>query len=150
MVSKVCHRPAFVVPTWLEIRSFFIQGYNFFLFFISYLYDAKNMLPGLSFFCGCLQNRRAKRIYLPDPSHKDNEAQNSGVQLGTTEGGAPPPILRPPSKDRIMLQVREPLLLSGSTLCASLKSRCMCVVCRDYCMSELYRRLVLTSRGSGF
>lgn len=40
------------------------------------------MLPGLSFFCGCLQNQSGKRIYLLDPSHKDNELQNSGVQLG--------------------------------------------------------------------
>lgn len=31
------------------------------------------MLPWLSLFSGCLQNRRAQRIYLLDPSHKDNE-----------------------------------------------------------------------------
>lgn len=50
-------------------------------------------------------------------------------------GWAHPAILRPPSKDRIILQVWDPLLLSASTLTASLKSQCMCVGCRDYCMS---------------
>lgn len=108
------------------------------------------MLPGLSFFCGCLQNPRAKRIYLLDPSHKDNELQNSGVQLGRTEGGhthplihpsTHPPVLRPPSKDRIMLQVRDLLPLSLSTLTALLKGPSMCVGCRDYCMSALRLRL---------
>lgn len=107
------------------------------------------MLPGLSFFCGCLQNQRAKRIYLLDPSHKDNELQNSGVQLGGL-GWAHPPILRPPSKDRIMLQVRDPLLLSVSTLTALLKCQCMRAGCRNYCMSVLYLWLVLTSLGFRF
>lgn len=47
------------------------------------------MLPGLSFFRGCLQKRRAKRIYLLDPSHKDNEPQNGGVQQGGVRVGTP-------------------------------------------------------------
>ena len=47
------------------------------------------MLPGLSFFHGCLQKRRAKRIYLLDPSHKDNEPQNGGVQQGGVRVGTP-------------------------------------------------------------
>lgn len=67
--------------------SIFLSGALF--FFISYLYDAKNMLPGLSFFCACLRKPRAKRIYLLDPSHKDNELQNSGVQLGGLRVGTP-------------------------------------------------------------
>lgn len=47
------------------------------------------MLPWLSFFFSCLQNQKAKRIYLLDPSHKDNEPQNSGVQLGGLRVGTP-------------------------------------------------------------
>lgn len=98
-----------------------------FFFSIPYLYDAKNMLPGLSFFCGCLQKRGAKKIYLFDPSHKDNELRNSGVQQREDWERAHPAILGPASEERIRLQVWHPLLLSGSTLTALLKSQCVCV-----------------------
>jgi len=68
-----------------------------------------------------------------------------------TEGraGAPSrPRAFPPSKDRLMLQVRDPLLSSVSTLAAALiKAGAAHVVCRDYCMSVLYLWLVLTSSG---
>lgn len=76
------------IPTKLA-NQVTLSGVYIFSFSISYLYDAKNMLPGLSFFCGCLQKRGAKRIYLFDPSHKDNELQNSSVQQGGLKVGTP-------------------------------------------------------------
>lgn len=70
----------------------FYPGYNVHLFLpISYLYDAKNMLPGLSFFRGCLQKPRARRrIYLLGPSHEDKELQDEPcVHWGGPRPGTP-------------------------------------------------------------
>lgn len=84
---KMRHRPWDVDShkAWEPDDGF--QRYNFFSFsFLIYMMP-KICSQGYNFSCGCLQKRRAKRIYLLDPSHKDNELQNSWCPTGSAEGG---------------------------------------------------------------
>lgn len=107
------------IPTRLE-NQMMLSGVSFFFFsFLIYMMP-KIRSQGYHFSCGCLQKRRAKRIYLLDPSHKDNELQNSGVQLGVLRVGTPS---HPQASfwNRVVLQVWEALLLSVSTLTGLLK-----------------------------
>lgn len=60
----------------------------FFLSFLIYMMP-KICSQGYHFSGGVCETGEQRRIYLLDPSHKDNELQNGGVQQGGRRAGAP-------------------------------------------------------------
>lgn len=89
-LSNVSQAYGWGFPQGLQTTWLFLGSNFFFSLFSSLIYMMPKICSqGYHFSCGCLQKRRAQRIYLLDPSHKDNELQNSGVQLGVLRVGTP-------------------------------------------------------------
>lgn len=139
---KVCHRPMIVDPNEACKPDDSFRGIISFFFFSFLIYMMPKICSQGYHFSVAVCKTGELRGFIFLTHHTKTMSCRIVVSNWEDWGWAHPPILRPPSKDRIMLQVRDPLLLSVSTLTAFLKSQYMCVGCRDYCMSLLYLWLV--------